>query len=248
MSGRSSRVMPTAYREPLCPSGALPRTERRPRRFSRHYPAFIAPMGSCAEPHPSHVLWFPLHAGPCRLLRAPAGKWPLPVLSPQSLHRRLDPYPAALLRCSCPFLPEGLRPHLNGDRFGAPDNRRNATSTTDGFRGCSHSFMFRLPCLLDPPVAPTTEAQCPQGGRAVYATQWTRGHPRELWYRYVPDPGNWHGRTFTCWTAALPAATHPPVSLLLPCPCPCPCPVLFFLFQIKNLQRPASGPRSMRFA
>ena len=55
------------------------------------------------------------------------------------------------------------------------------------FRGCSHSIMFRLPYLLDPQVAPTAEALCLQGGRAVYTTQWTCGHPHELWYRYVPE-------------------------------------------------------------
>ena len=166
-----SLTMPAMYREPLCPHGALPRTERRPRRFSRRYPAFFAPMGSCDVPSSSHVLWFPLHAGPCRLLRAPAATGYLPALSPQSLCGRLDPYPAAPLRCFCPFLPEGLRPHLGFDRFGAPDTRRNATSTTGYFRGCSHSFMFRLPHSLDPLVAPTTGAQCPQGSWAVYTTQ-----------------------------------------------------------------------------
>ncbi len=41
------------------------------------------------------------------------------------------------------------------------------------FRGCSHSFMFRLPYSLDPPVAPTAEAQCLQGSRAVYTTHRT---------------------------------------------------------------------------
>ena len=45
------------------------------------------------------------------------------------------------------------------------------------FRGCSHFVMFRLPCSLDPQVAPTAETQSPQGGRAVYTTQWTCGYP-----------------------------------------------------------------------
>jgi hypothetical protein len=43
-------------------------------------------------------------------------------------------------------------------------DRRNATSTTELYRGCSHSLMFRLPRLLDPQVAPTAEAFGPQGG------------------------------------------------------------------------------------
>jgi len=45
-----------------------------------------------------------------------------------------------------------------------------ATSMTNRFRGCSHSVMFRLPHWLDPQVAPTAEALCPLGSRAVYTT------------------------------------------------------------------------------
>jgi len=30
----------------------------------------------------------------------------------------------------------------------------------------------------------------------------------ELWYRYMPESGNWHGRTFTRWIAALSAAPY----------------------------------------
>ena len=49
-----------------------------------------------------------------------------------------------------------------------------------------------------------------QGSRAVYSTQWTWSYPQELWYRYVPESGNWHDGTFTHWTMALSAATHAP--------------------------------------
>ena len=52
-----------------------------------------------------------------------------------------------------------------------------ATSMANQFRGCSHSFMFRLPHLLGPQVAPTVEAQSLRGSRAVYATQRTCGYP-----------------------------------------------------------------------
>src|SRR6058998_3591934 len=48
-----------------------------------------------------------------------------------------------------------------------------ATSMTNQFRGCSHSLMFRLPHLLGPQVAPTAEALCLLGSRAVYTTQRT---------------------------------------------------------------------------
>ena len=36
----------------------------------------------------------------------------------------------------------------------------------------------------------------------------------ELWYRYVPELGNWHGGTLTRWIAALSAAPLSIVSFL----------------------------------
>ena len=135
------------------------------------YPTFVARTSPCARPNPSRRLRFPYTAGLCRLSPVPAGRWPFPALSLQSLYGCLDPYPAAPLRCTHPFLPEGHRPHLTPNRFGAPDNRRNATSTTGAFRGCSHSVMFRLPYSLDPQVAPTAQTTIAQGqpGRLHHA-------------------------------------------------------------------------------
>jgi len=52
-----------------------------------------------------------------------------------------------------------------------------ATAMANQFRGCSHFIMFRLPHLLGPPVAPTAEALCLLGSRAVYTTQRTCGYP-----------------------------------------------------------------------
>ena len=101
----------------------------------------------------------PIAKGLRRLLSVPAGRWPFPALSPQSLYRCLDPYPAASLWCTCPLLPKGQRPHPIPQRFGTPDDRRNATSTTGDFRGCSHFVMFRLPYSLDPQVAPTASTK-----------------------------------------------------------------------------------------
>ena len=47
---------------------------------------------------PASFGW-PGPAGLCRLQRAPAGRWPFPALSLQSLPGCPDPYPAASLRC-----------------------------------------------------------------------------------------------------------------------------------------------------
>jgi len=124
----------------------------------------------------------PNTTGLCRLSSVPAGSWPFPTLSLQSLRRCLDPYPVAPLRCVCSLLPKGLRPHLRRHKFGTPNYPDNATSTgLHIFRGCSHSLMFRLPRSLDPQVAPTAEAQSLQGSRAVYTTHSPVGYlPRDV--------------------------------------------------------------------
>jgi len=105
--------------------------------------------------------------------QAPAGKWPFPALSLQSLHGCLGPYLAVFPRRICPFLPGEHRPHVRSETFGTPIYSHIATAAGHAFRGCSHSVMFRPPCSLDPQVAPTAENS--QGSRAVYTTQWTCG-------------------------------------------------------------------------
>ena len=75
------------------------------------------------------------------------------------------------------------------------------------FRGCSNSLMFRLPRSLDPPVAPTAEAQSPQGGRAVYTTHRSVG--------YLPrDVASLRVRPRAIDTAGLPPAGLQPCRLL----------------------------------
>lgn len=168
-----SPAWPSLYREPLRLVGALPRGGSCSHDLDRHYPAFIATPGSCAGPQPSGVLrskaWYP---SLCRLLRAPAGRRPFPMLSPQSVWRRLGPYPAALRRCIYPVSSRrtSASPHMQQVRR-ADTIAMIAISMTDRFRGCSHSVMFRLPHLLDPQIAPTAEALCLLSSRAVYATQ-----------------------------------------------------------------------------
>ncbi len=67
---------------------------------------------------PPAVFDLTITTGLCRLSPVPAGKWPFPTLSPQSLRRCLDPYPAVSSRCSCSLLPRGHRPHIQRHTFG----------------------------------------------------------------------------------------------------------------------------------
>ena len=62
----------------------------------------------------------PISEGLCRLSPVPAERWSFPALSPQSLRRCLDPYPAVFSWCTCSFLPRRLRPHVRRQTFGTP--------------------------------------------------------------------------------------------------------------------------------
>jgi hypothetical protein len=86
-------------------------------------------LAHAPDQNPPSVFSCPYTEGLCRLLSVPAGSWPFPTLSPQSLYRCLDPYPAASLRCICPFLPKERRPHHRDYWFGTLNIPCNATST-----------------------------------------------------------------------------------------------------------------------
>jgi len=86
-----------------------------------------------------------------RLSSVPAGRWPFPALSPQSLYRCLVPYPVTSLRCTCSLLPKGQRPHLIQQKFGTPNYRRNATSTTGDISGLQTFRNVQAPILARPP-------------------------------------------------------------------------------------------------
>ena len=91
--------------------------------FLQHRSTLLDPLRSYWLMRQAKPLSQPRFFALCReswqVLRTPAGSWPFPTLSPQSLYRRLDPYPAALLRCFRSFLPGQHRPHLSQNRFGA---------------------------------------------------------------------------------------------------------------------------------
>ncbi len=93
----------------------------------------------------------------CSLLRVPARSQPFPSLSLQSIYGCPDPYPAVISQCFCPFLPGKRRSHDTGQSFDSREYPCNAISTGEGYRGCSHSFMFRPPYQLDLLIAPATE-------------------------------------------------------------------------------------------
>jgi hypothetical protein len=93
----------------------------------------------------------PITVGLRRLLSAPAGKWPFPTLSLQSLYRCLDPYPVAFLWCICSFLPKEQRPHHRGNKFGLLNAPCIATSTGNSFSRLQSFLYVQAPILDRPP-------------------------------------------------------------------------------------------------
>ncbi len=81
----------------------------------------------------------------------PAGRWPFPTLSLQSLRRRLDPYPAVSSRCTCPFLPWKHRPHATGNAFGTRNYPCKAVSTGSRISGLQSFDYLQAPTLARPP-------------------------------------------------------------------------------------------------
>ena len=126
-----------------------------------------------------HLLTFSALAytpGLRRLLPAPAGAWTFPTLSPQSLQRRLDPYPAVSLRCSYPFLPEGHRPHLRSERFGTTEFLLHCSFSRSRISGLQSFLHVQAPLLARPPDC-SHRTSFEMGGRAVYTTHRSCSYP-----------------------------------------------------------------------
>jgi hypothetical protein len=123
---------------------------------------------------------FPLASGLCRLLPVPAGRWPFPTLSLQSLHRCLDPYPALPSECFCSFLPQKLRPHVTGNTFGTRNYPCHATSTGSGISGLQSFVYLQAPMLARPP------------GRTHRSFHWAARPFTPRIARMVTHSGMWH--------------------------------------------------------
>jgi hypothetical protein len=88
----------------------------------------------------------------------------------ESFPRCLDPYPGCPYGARARYFPlgVGLPPFLT--RSALHNNPHNDFRAELGFRGCSHSLMFRPPGLLATPVVPTAglASRPAQGSRDFY--------------------------------------------------------------------------------
>jgi hypothetical protein len=163
-------------RAPLPPRGVTTLRETLPHLLGRHYPAFIAPTGSCAKPTPSSRLGSgPRTHGLRRLLPAPAGHRPFPTFSLPIFPCVSGPIPRLPLECLRPLLPLGHWPSPANERVGVFFvflRYPNSYFSWGGFSelqsflyvqtrkfarhsGSSYPFPcgFRQPWLLRPPIS-----------------------------------------------------------------------------------------------
>ena len=141
----------------------------------------------------------------------PAGRWPFPTLSLQSLQGCLDPYPAVFLLCTYPFLPEERRPHVRSEAFGTPNCLCNATSTEHAISGLQSFRYVQAPMFARPPGCnPPLKLKCLSAAGPFTPRNEHVVSKHELRHRYMSESGNRHGGTCTRWIAALQAAPQIP--------------------------------------
>ena len=142
---------PPSAQSPFARAGRYPSRRGVDHHVGKRYPSFIAHTDPCVKPNPSRRLQFPLPTSLCRLPSAPAGRWPFPVLSLQSLLRCLDPYPAALLRCFRPFLPGEHRSHPTKTGYDATENRSIRNFNDPKISGVQSFSNVQAPALAKAP-------------------------------------------------------------------------------------------------
>ena len=113
---------PPGAQSPFARREALPPAVWRPAPHQRALPLLHRSYGLMRQTKSlPPALDLPPPVGLCRLSPVPAGRWPFPTLSLQSLRRCLDPYPVVFSRCTCSFLPGRQRPHVRTKTFGTPN-------------------------------------------------------------------------------------------------------------------------------
>src|SRR4051812_30330339 len=178
---------------PLCPARALP-TSGRPRGPPR---GTLLPLRSSYGPmRQSHHLSPPSLTSCVESLQVaaiPCWSWDLPDIIPESLWRRLDPYPAVSPGCIHPFLPRGCRPHVTGKTFGTRDDPCDATSTGSRISGLQSFTDVQSPPLARPPGRTHRDARRHRAAGPFTPRIARRVTPSGMWHRYVTDLGNCHG-------------------------------------------------------
>ncbi len=143
------------------------------RHIRESYLSFIAHTGSWARPNVSLCLQLFLlqrvFAGCCQslLTDGPSRRYLLNLCI-----GAWTPTPPRFTGALTRFFPVNISLTFDATSSARETTASIAISMTNILRSCSHSFMFRLPYLLAPPIAPTADTlPVYQGSRDVYTTQ-----------------------------------------------------------------------------
>ena len=159
-------------------------------RLRGHYSSFLAHTGSCVRPSPSRRLGGPSYAGSLQVVASPCwGDGP-------SRHYLCNPCVGAWTHTP-PRLSSALAHSFLESTGLTPRKMRSAREIVPAmqrqqgavFRGCSHSFIFRLLRSLGPQIASTAASSCWAAGPFTPRIARVVTHSG-MWHRYVSDLGN----------------------------------------------------------
>ena len=182
---------PPSAQGPFARPGCYPRSGRPHESPRRALPLLHRSYGPMRQTKPLLAPRIPPCArGLCRLLSAPAGRWPFPTLSLRPLRRCSDPYPATLLGCLCPLLDRGHRSHPTGNGFDARIYPHTATSVGSRISRLQSFDYLRAPTLARPPGCSDRGAQTRRAARP-FTPRRTRPVTRSgQWRCFVSDTDN----------------------------------------------------------
>ncbi len=135
---------------------------------------------------------------------------PLPVIE-LSRHDRCNPCVGAwthTLLCSSLTVPASSRwipAHVTENTFGMGEYPCNTTSAGSVISRWQPFLHLQAPTVSRPP-ARTIAFSLAGGPRPFTPSISLMVTKTDIWHRYMPDMGNWHGWSLRSWIAALPAA------------------------------------------
>ena len=174
---RTRLSWPPSAQSPFARSGRYPRRGGLKAAWRGVTPSSSLVRAHAPDHHPPRASGMTRCArGLCRLSPVPAGRWPFPTLSLRPLCRCSDPYPAALLGCTCPFLDRGHRPHPTGNGFGARIYPHMAASVGSRISWLQSFDHLRAPALARPPGC-SDRGACAPGRQAFHTTHRPAGYP-----------------------------------------------------------------------
>lgn len=164
--GDWARPGPPSAQSPFARLGCYLRRRDVSHLVGGRYPAFLAPTDSCVKPNPSSRLGLEALCGrSLQVVVSPCWEMVLPDVISAVCVKMPGPIPRSVLLAH-PFGVSVSRETGSegvGLALGQPSSARWMIPAMQlrqggGFRGGSHSLMFRLLNLLGPPVAPTVAA------------------------------------------------------------------------------------------